>query len=110
MSERDVPPSQESENSESRPFPEALFDMGRVVITPGAAAGLSLVDRHPVQLLARHVAGEWGNLPEHDVRENKISLEQGYRLFSAYDIYDARFYVITEWDRSVTTILLPEEY
>jgi hypothetical protein len=61
-------------------------------------------------LLARHVEGKWGDLDEHDVMENEQSVDQGYRIFSAYNIEDARFYVITEWDRSYTTVLLPEEY
>ena len=100
----------ESEKSENPPFPEAKFEMGQIVITPGAIAGLSLVNRHPVQLLASHVVGEWGDLPEVDIEENERSLEHGFRLLSAYKIEDQRFYVITEWDRSTTTVLLPEEY
>lgn len=91
-------------------MPKALFEMGRIVITSGASASLDRLERHPVQLLTRHVTGDWGNLPEEDVKENQFSLEHGYRLFSAYVIDDAKFYVITEWDRTVTTVLLPEEY
>ena len=84
--------------------------MGTLVATPGAIEALEGVERNLVQLLARHVEGDWGNLDEHDVRENELSLIQGYRLFSAYNIEDEKFYVITEHDRSVTTVLKPEEY
>jgi hypothetical protein len=91
-------------------IPKALFDLGQIVVTQGAIGVLQRTDRHPVQLIARHVAGDWGDLPEQDVAENKLSLEQGFRIFSAYNIEDTKFYVITEWDRSVTTVLLPEEY
>ena len=84
--------------------------MGQIVVTTGAVRVLQRLERHPVQLLARHVTGDWGTLPEEDIAENAFSLEHGYRLFSAYVIEDAKFYVITEWDRSVTTVLLPEEY
>jgi hypothetical protein len=90
--------------------PKALFEMGQIMVTPYALASLSRLERHPVQLLTRHVTGDWGDLPEEDVKENQFSLEHGYRLFSAYVIEDAKFYVITEWDRSVTTVLLPDEY
>jgi len=95
---------------ESESTPKVRFDMGQIVITAGADITLAQIERHPVQLLARHVEGKWGNLDEHDLKENEFSLENGYRLLSAYNIEDARFYVITECDRSVTTVSLPEEY
>ena len=110
MKDREPEHSGGESRPEHEPAPRALFDMGQIVATPGALAELGRIERHPVQLLARHVEGDWGNLDEHDVKENELSLEKGYRLFSAYNIEDARFYVITEWDRSVTTVLLPEEY
>ena len=104
-------PSPEEQNKpEKESVPIALFDMGQVVITVGAAQSLAIVKRHPTQLLALHVTGNWGDLPEADIEENERSLKQGFRLFSSYTIDDAKFYVITEWDRSVTTVLLPSEY
>jgi hypothetical protein len=84
--------------------------MGQIVVTAGAAMTLEAIRRHPVQLIARHVEGDWGQLPEHDVEVNERALEYGERLFSRYEIEDSRFYVITERDRSITTVLLPEEY
>ena len=95
-------------DSDEDQIPKALFQMGTLVATPGAIESLELVERNLVQLLARHVEGDWGNLDAHDIRENELSLRQGYRLFSAYNIDDAKFYVITEADRSVTTALRPE--
>lgn len=61
--------------------------------------------------LARHQSGDWGELDEHDTQANETALEEGLRLLSVYETAaGVRTYVITEWDRSVTTILLPEDY
>jgi hypothetical protein len=61
--------------------------------------------------IARHAKGDWGDLEPHDRTENELSLKQGFRLLSMYtDRSGTKFYVITEADRSVTTILLPSEY
>jgi len=58
-----------------------------------------------------HQAGDWGDLPEEDRQENELSLQQGFRLLSAYSsAQGVRFWIITEGDRSVTTVLLPEDY
>lgn len=86
----------------------ALFELGRTVATPGALAALEDADQLPWDFLGRHVKGDWGNLPPEDIQENEFSLENGFRLFSAYHTSKGvRIYVITEYDRSVTTILLP---
>lgn len=83
--------------------------LGNVVITPGALACLSIQDTSSA--LARHSRGDWGDLGQEDVRSNDRALEGGGRLFSAYNSAQGiRFWVITEWDKSLTTILLPEEY
>ena len=110
MAEREPHTPEEGRQPESEEIPKALFDMGQIVVTAGAIETLTRIVRHPVQLLARHVTGDWGNLPEEDIEENKYSLQHGFRIFSAYVVDGAKFYVITEWDRSVTTLLLPEEY
>ena len=90
---------------------EPLFPLGQVVATPGALAALEAAGQAPHEFLVRHVCGEWGDLVEEDIRENERALEQGHRLFSAYNTNDGtRIWVITEWDRSVTTLLLPLEY
>lgn len=85
------------------------FDLGQVVITPNALN--SLPQPEVLVALGRHVSGDWGDLDEHDLAENERALQQGSRLFSAYHTSnEVKFWIITEWDRSVTTILLPEDY
>jgi len=65
---------------------------------------------HPFDLLARHAAGDWGELCAFDHRQNELALRYGYRVLSSYDVPAGRVWIITEADRSVTTILLPEDY
>jgi hypothetical protein len=84
------------------------FPLGQVVATAGAASKLTQAQIR--ELLARHVAGDWGDLPPEDVQENELSLKEGFRILSAYKVDGVAYWVITEADRSVTTILLPEEY
>jgi hypothetical protein len=88
------------------------FSLGQVVATPGALAALAEAEQTPYEFLARHVAGDWGEeLPAEDAQENEFSLERGLRLVSAYrTAKNEKIWVITEWDRSVTTLLLPAEY
>ena len=89
--------------------PVALFRLGRIVTTPAALGRLSHDDI--LAGIQRHQAGDWGDLCEEDKRENQFALEKGFRLFSTYlAVNGVKFYVITEADRSVTTILLPEDY
>ena len=90
---------------------QPLFSLGQLVATPGALAALEKAGQGPLDFLSRHVHGDWGDLCEEDRRENQFSLERGFRLLSIYrTLADVKLYVITEADRSVTTILLPEEY
>jgi hypothetical protein len=88
----------------------APLPLGRVVATPGALKLLLETGGHPCEYLARHATGDWGELCAFDRRQNQIALREGYRVFSSYDVPTGRVWVITEADRSVTTILLPEEY
>jgi hypothetical protein len=88
-----------------------LFDLGQLVATPGALAALEKSGQDPMDFLSRHVTGDWGELSEDDRKENQFSLENGFRLLSSYTTNAGdRVWVITEADRSVTTLLLPEEY
>ena len=88
-----------------------LFDLGQILATPGALAALETAGQAPHQFLARHITGDWGSLPEEDIEENERALRHGNRIFSAYDLADGtRIWCITEWDRGVTTLLLPLEY
>jgi hypothetical protein len=89
----------------------AKFPFGAVVATQGAAAALQQAGEHPFRYLQRHAHGDWGELDADDVQENEFSLTYGLRLLSAYSLADGtRIWIITEADRSVTTILLPSEY
>ena len=86
----------------------AKFSLGQIVITPGA---LELSPESPPHALARHLAGDWGDLDPEDGRANERALVDGSRLFSVYrDSGGTKFWIITEGDRSATTILLPSEY
>jgi hypothetical protein len=87
---------------------ESKFPLGQIVITANAQGKL---DPAAVQdALKRHASGDWGTLCEDDRQENELSLKQGFRLLSAYGEGDAKFWIITEADRSVTTVLMPEDY
>ena len=86
-----------------------LFPLGHIVGTPGALELLK--PEEIVSMLRRHMTGDWGDLCEEDRATNDNALLDGGRLFSAYEREGGeRFWVITEADRSVTTILLPSEY
>jgi hypothetical protein len=84
------------------------FPLGQVVITTNAAQHLDTIVVR--EALRRHAAGDWGDLPPEDACENELSLKEGFRLHSAYGSGERRFWIITEADRSVTTILMPEDY
>ncbi len=84
--------------------------LGTVVATPGALKLLLKAGENPFCYLARHSSGDWGDLDPHDRKENKLSLKHGWRIVSSYPVGEKAIWIITEADRSVTTILLPEEY
>jgi hypothetical protein len=86
------------------------FPLGLAVATPGALKLLEDTGEDLCLLLACHRSGDWGELDPYDRRENELSLKHGWRLLSSYPVGDRRVWVITEANRSVTTILLPEEY
>ena len=85
------------------------FPLGQVVMTRNAAETLPQED--VLKALSRHAEGDWGDVDEQDRGENEISLKDGYRLLSVYHAKDGtKFWIITEADRSATTVLLPEDY
>ncbi len=89
----------------------AKFPLGQLLMTPGAKAAFEGTGENPFVFLLRHIQGDWGDLSPEDVHENELSLEKGFRLLSAYALSDqTRIWIITEADRSATTILLPSEY
>jgi hypothetical protein len=90
--------------------PRSKFQLGQVVSTPGALEQAGSIDEL-VPLLYRHATGDWGDLDEEDKDANDRAVKyDNDRILSAYDTPRGRFWIITEADRSVTTVLLPEEY
>jgi hypothetical protein len=90
---------------------QPAFELGQIVATPGALAVLQKAGQERGEFLTRHVNCEWGDLSEEDREENDFSLEHGFRLVSSYRTNAGdKLLIIMESDRSVTTLLLPEEY
>jgi hypothetical protein len=87
-----------------------LFDLGRVLATPTVLRHLADHLIAPNVLIERHSRGEWGDIHADDIVLNDQAVSNGSRLLSAYKVGGARVYVITEWDRSSTTVLLASEY
>ena len=88
-----------------------IFSLGQIVGTPGALDALVEAQQNPFELLARHVTGDWGQLDDENKKENELSVKEGFRILSAYELETGvKIWLITEWDRSVTTFLLPEDY
>ena len=95
----------------ARPSIGARFPLGETYITPGAQEALDIAGETAIQYLRRHISGDWGELSEDDVQENELSLQEGFRLLSSYrTVKGQKIWIITEADRSATTILLPSEY
>lgn len=87
-----------------------LFSLGHVVATPGALDALVAAGQDPAELLDRHRAGDWGEVPPEDAAENRRSVRHGWRILSSYPVGAGRVWIITEADRSSTCLLLPEDY
>jgi hypothetical protein len=86
--------------------------LGQVVATPGALEAMEQADSTPMPYLVRHAMGDWGDIDQDDWQLNNDSLVDGERILSCYKLRDNQttIWIITERDRSVTTILLPSEY
>lgn len=114
-----------------KPKGPTLFQLGRLVATPGAIELMTLTETSPLELAAMHVSGDWGECDPQDAQTNNEAVRSGGRVMSVYRLpliskaaeldetgkseasqalEDDRIWVITEADRSVTTFLLPEEY
>ena len=90
---------------------QVKFPLGQVVVTPGALQALEEAGQSPVDFLRRHVVGDWGELGEEDQAENELSVVRGFRILSSYTLSTGeKLWIITEADRSATTLLLPDEY
>jgi len=89
--------------------PEHRFPLGNLYITAGVRIGLPMVD--VLAALSRHACGDWGQVGEEDWEANEQALVHGSRLLSAYEMQEGkRVWIITEADRSATTVLFPDEY
>lgn len=87
------------------------FTPGMIVATQGVQALIERNTFNPTHYLQRHLYGDWGDVDFEDWEANQSALEHGDRLLSVYRITDeVTLWIITEWDRSVTTMLLPDEY
>lgn len=88
-----------------------MFPLGRIVATPAALSALESAHTEPGNLLSRHHRGDWGCVHPEDEGLNDEALKNGSRLMSVYPLATGQIiWIITEWDRSVTTLLLPEDY
>src|SRR5437762_1933781 len=98
-------------NNRAERTSNAGLPLGRMVATPGALAAFERMNQSPAHFLARHATGDWRDVSPEDWNENELSLRHGYRILTAYHLLDhTKIWIITEADRSATTILLPEEY
>jgi hypothetical protein len=87
-----------------------LFSLGQIAATP---AVIEHLEKHAVNAsdyLNRHVRGDWGDVPPEDAAENEFAVSRRLRLMSSYVVAGERVWIITEADRSVTTVLFPSEY
>jgi len=90
-------------------YPIAKFRLGHIVATPNALTRIAQADLSAA--IERHMAGDWGDVAEDDHAENELSLKRGLRLLSVYHtVTGVKFWIITEADRSTTTVLMPEDY
>lgn len=107
----DTAPMAPPPRADLQPPAGPLFDLGQIVATRGLLAHLQA---HPVTtaqaLVRRHVTGDFGDLSDADRQANLDAIQLGDRVLSAYEVAGERVWVITEHDRSVTTVLLASEY
>jgi len=91
--------------------PLMLFRLGRLCATNGAVRTLTRAAADPIEYVARHLAGDWGDVDAADAAANDRAVQVGERIISAYQLDDgSKIWIITEADRSATTILLPSDY
>lgn len=96
----------------AQPRPQINLRLGRLLSTPGAIEAMDKAGQDPLELLTRHRSGDWGDVGAADAAANtRAAVEGDERVLSAYALNDGRkVWIITESDRAVTTILLPDEY
>lgn len=93
------------------PLSTPRFTPGRLIMTAGVDTLIRQGRLNPLPYLRRHLRADWGDLCDADCRGNDAALAHGDRLLSSYQVTpDLTLWIVTEWDRSVTTLLLPSEY
>lgn len=101
-------------NSTNDQIPLPLFSTGQVVATPGALTFLRSVGVDPIDLITRHVFGDWADLSPEDQAQNCLAVARGGRVFTSFSVGQTddlkKVWVITEADRRSTCLLLPQEY
>lgn len=101
----------QNNNTATKTQNKVLFSLGRTFLTIGAEEALEESNQLPIEFFGKHQSGDWGIVCENDKKENEFSLVNGFRLLSVYKTANGtKLWVITEADRSSTTILLPSEY
>jgi hypothetical protein len=97
--------------TDTRPPQEPMFALGQVVATPGALSAMTELGIAPLSLIHRHVRGDWRDLGANDQQQNWLAIRSGLRVFSSHKIgTSTKIWIITEADRTSTTLLLPEDY
>lgn len=92
-------------------LPRPRLPLGQLVATPGAVAALAAADVSIFKLLNRHARCDWGDLSSEDLALNDLAAITSQRVLSSYLLGNGqKIWIVTEWDRSVTTVLLPEDY
>jgi hypothetical protein len=87
------------------------FPLGETYITPGAEEALIIAGQTAIEFLRLHMSCDFGSLSDEDIKENELSVREGFRILSSYRTTSGtRIWIITEADRSSTTIFLPAEY
>ncbi len=88
------------------------FDLGKILLTPDAVIAFEECGESLWKYVERHHSGDWGHVSKRDKKENKLALKKGFRIVSVYKLPNTgeKIWIITEADRSATTILLPSEY
>lgn len=88
------------------------FELGQTVVTRGVAEVMENEEfsKFLTESIIRHANGDWGDMCEEDKETNDYAVDHEERIFSAYEKGDWKIWIITEWDRSVTTVLFPSEY
>jgi hypothetical protein len=97
-------------NTQTQSAPAALFETGQFYLTRSAQSLLAEHKQSAVPFYDRHIAGDWSEMDLGDQRANEFAIKRGERIVSKYRLGTNNIWIITEADRSSTTMLLPEEY